>query len=79
MGTAGSTWPISRIYPPNTGNDYKDWEKATALGELPRGSARPEGHRYPDGEREAGAGLGRDVERLRIRLTEAHLAVKMGL
>ena len=70
---------IAKIYPPNTGNDYKDWEKATALGELP---AVPRG-RKGIGIRMVNGKLAqawaRDVERLRIELTEAHLAVKMGL
>lgn len=70
---------IARIYPPNSGNDYKDWEKATALGELP---AVPRG-RKGIGIRMVNGKLAqawaRDVDRLRTELNEAHLAVKMGL
>ncbi|EGD55361.1 hypothetical protein [Gordonia neofelifaecis] len=70
---------IVKIFPENTGPETQDWESAPALGEL---------HAVP--RRRKGIGLrlangrlvqawARDVGRLRIELTEAHMAVKMGL
>ncbi|WP_245569639.1 EbsA family protein [Gordonia shandongensis] len=70
---------IVKIFPANTGPEARDWESAPALGEL---------HAVP--RRRKGIGLrlqngklvqawARDGERLRTELTEAHLAITMGL
>ncbi|MFT3901041.1 MAG: DUF3093 domain-containing protein [Gordonia sp. (in: high G+C Gram-positive bacteria)] len=70
---------IATIYPENNGNDFKDWQKATALGGLPT---------VPRGRKGIGLKMvndkltqawARDVDVLRTELTQAHLAVQMGL
>ena len=70
---------IVKIFPANTGGEPQDWESAPALGEL---------HGVPRRRKSVGVRLAngrlaqawaRDVDRLRTELTEAHMAVKMGL
>ncbi|MGB6246544.1 DUF3093 domain-containing protein [Gordonia sp. (in: high G+C Gram-positive bacteria)] len=70
---------IVKIFPASHGTETQDWESAPALGELHAVPRRRKGI----GLRLANGSLvqawARDVERLRTELTEAHLAVKMGL
>lgn len=70
---------IVKIFPANNGSETQEWESAPALGEL---------HGVPRRRKSVGVRLAngrlaqawaRDVDRLRTELTEAHLAVKMGL
>ncbi|MFT4125492.1 MAG: DUF3093 domain-containing protein [Gordonia sp. (in: high G+C Gram-positive bacteria)] len=70
---------IARIFPESRGGEPQDWQSAPALGEL-HGVPRRRtgvGVKLADGTlRQAWA---RDVERFRTELTEAHLAVQLGL
>ena len=70
---------IAEVYPENRTGEHEKWESARALGELPAVPRRRKGVglKLADGKlRQAWA---RDVDRFRVELTEAHLAVKMGL
>lgn len=70
---------IDEVYPENRAGDHQKWESAQALGELPGVPRRRKGVgvKLADGKlRQAWA---RDVDRFRRELTEAHLAVTMGL
>lgn len=70
---------IVKIFPENHGNETYEWESAPALGELhavPR-RRRGIGLRLKNGK--LAQAWARDADRLRTELTEAHLAVKMGL
>lgn len=70
---------IATIFPENTGSDHRDWESAPALGELHGVPRRRKGI----GVKLTGGSLAqawaRDVARFRRELTEAHMAVQMGL
>ncbi|MBY4569196.1 DUF3093 domain-containing protein [Gordonia sihwensis] len=70
---------IVKIFPENNGVEPQDWESAPALGELHAVPRRRKGIglRLADGR--LVQAWARDVDRLRTELTEAHLAVKMGL
>lgn len=71
---------IAEVYPENRAQTHQKWESARALGELPAVPRRRKGVgvKLKDGGklRQAWA---RDVDRFRSELTEAHLAVKLGL
>ncbi|MGC4934360.1 hypothetical protein ACLQ3C_11835 [Gordonia sp. DT30] len=70
---------IDTIYPENNGPDHRDWQSASALGELagvPR-RRRGVGVKLADGS--LAQAWARDVGRFRSELTEAHTAVKLGL
>ncbi|GAA3951240.1 DUF3093 domain-containing protein [Gordonia caeni] len=70
---------IAEVYPENRTGEHEKWESARALGELPAVPRRRKGVgvKLADGKlRQAWA---RDVDRFRTELTEAHLAVEMGL
>lgn len=70
---------IAKIYPENTGPEAQEWESAPALGELHAVPRRRKGVgvRLADGR--LAQAWARDVDRFRTELTEAHLAVAMGL
>lgn len=70
---------IVKIFPENNGSETQDWESAPALGELHAVPRRRKGIgvRLADGR--LAQAWAQDVGRLRIELTEAHLAIKMGL
>ncbi|WP_454164819.1 DUF3093 domain-containing protein [Gordonia iterans] len=70
---------IAEVYPENRGREHAKWESALALGELPAVPRRRKGVgvRMKDGK--LAQAWARDVDRFRSELTEAHLAVKMGL
>ena len=70
---------IGTIYPPNNGGEYKDWEKAPALGELPAVPRGRKGIGVKMVNGKLAQAWARDVDRLRTELTQAHLAVQLGL
>lgn len=70
---------IAKIFPENHGGDYQKWESARALGELPAVPRRRKGIGVELADGTLRQAWARDVERFRTELTEAHLAVKMGL
>ncbi|SIR68014.1 DUF3093 domain-containing protein [Williamsia sterculiae] len=70
---------IAEIYPANLGTEHEKWESARALGELTGVPRRRKGIgvRLADGT--LAQAWARDVDRFRTELTEAHLAVELGL
>jgi len=70
---------IAKIYPPNNSGQSKDWEKSLALGELPAVPRGRKGIGIKTVNGKLAQAWARDSERLRTELTEAHLAVQMGL
>ncbi|MGO3328078.1 DUF3093 domain-containing protein [Gordonia sp. (in: high G+C Gram-positive bacteria)] len=70
---------ITKIYPENTGPDAQDWESAPALGELHAVPRRRKGIGVKMADGKLAQAWARDVERFRTELTEAHLAIAMGL
>ncbi|GAC56851.1 hypothetical protein GOHSU_14_00180 [Gordonia hirsuta DSM 44140 = NBRC 16056] len=70
---------IAEIYPENRTHEHQKWESARALGELPAVPRRRKGVgvRFTNGR--LAQAWARDVDRFRSELTDAHLAVKMGL
>ncbi|WP_424325849.1 DUF3093 domain-containing protein [Gordonia sp. (in: high G+C Gram-positive bacteria)] len=70
---------IVKIFPENHGNETYEWESARALGELPAVPRRRRGIGVRLKSGKLAQAWARDVDRLRAELTEAHLAVKMGL
>ena len=70
---------IEAVLPINNSDQPKDWESARALGELHAVPRRRTGIgvRLADGR--LAQAWARDVDRLRSELTEAHLAVRLGL
>lgn len=70
---------IVTIYPENRGEDAKDWESAPAIGELHAVPRRRKGVGVKLTNGKLAQAWARDVDRFRGELTEAHLAVKLGL
>ncbi|WYY09589.1 DUF3093 domain-containing protein [Gordonia hydrophobica] len=70
---------IVKIFPENTGAEPADWESAPALGELHAVPRRRKGVGVRLANGRLAQAWARDVGRLRTELTEAHLAVTMGL
>ncbi|MFT4201951.1 DUF3093 domain-containing protein [Gordonia sp. (in: high G+C Gram-positive bacteria)] len=70
---------IETIYPQNNGADYKDWQKAPALGGLPAVPRGRKGIGLKTVNGKLSQAWARDVDRLRTELTQAHMAVQMGL
>ncbi|WOC11715.1 DUF3093 domain-containing protein [Gordonia sp. MP11Mi] len=70
---------IAKVYPENTGAETQDWESAPALGELHAVPRRRKGVGVKLANGRLAQAWARDVDRFRVELTEAHLAVKMGL
>ncbi|MCF8611979.1 DUF3093 domain-containing protein [Gordonia sp. HY285] len=70
---------IAKVYPENTGPEAQDWESAPALGELHAVPRRRKGVGVKLTNGRLAQAWARDVDRFRVELTEAHLAVKMGL
>ncbi|GAB09658.1 hypothetical protein GOARA_045_00120 [Gordonia araii NBRC 100433] len=70
---------IDTIYPSNEGTETKEWEKAPALGELPGVPRGRKGIGIKTTNGKLAQAWARDVDRLRTELTEAHLAVQLGL
>ncbi len=70
---------ILEVYPENRAQEHQRWESARALGELHAVPRRRKGVGIRlTGDRLAQA-WARDVDRFRVELTEAVLAVKLGL
>ncbi len=70
---------IAEVYPENRGGEHQKWESARALGELPGVPRRRKGVGVKLKNGKLAQAWARDVDRFRTELTEAHLAVKMGL
>ncbi|MFT4086809.1 MAG: DUF3093 domain-containing protein [Gordonia sp. (in: high G+C Gram-positive bacteria)] len=70
---------IVEIYPENKGADFQDWQSAPALGELPGVPRRRRGIGVKLVNGKLAQAWARDADRLRTELSEAHLAVRMGL
>ena len=70
---------IEKIFPANTGAEPKKWESARALGELHGVPRRRKGIGVKLSDGTLAQAWARDVERFRQELTEAHMAVAMGL
>ncbi len=70
---------IATVYPANHGSGHQDWESAPALGELPAVPRGRKGIGIKTVNGKLAQAWARDVERLRTELTQAHLAVQMGL
>lgn len=70
---------IAEIYPENRGQEYQKWESARALGELHAVPRRRKGVgvRFKNGK--IAQAWARDVDRFRSELSDAVLAVKLGL
>ncbi|GAC79171.1 hypothetical protein SAMN04488550_3766 [Gordonia malaquae] len=70
---------IVTVYPENRGGDFQDWESAPALGELHAVPRRRKGVGVKLKNGKLAQAWARDVDRFRSELTDAHLAVKLGL
>ncbi|MEP9390672.1 DUF3093 domain-containing protein [Gordonia sp. VNQ95] len=70
---------IDEIHPANNGSEHQKWESAPALGELHGVPRRRTGVGVTLADGSLAQAWARDVERFRNELTEAHLAVKLGL
>lgn len=70
---------IETIHPENPGGDAKKWESAPALGELSGVPRRRKGIGLTLASGSLAQAWARDHQRFRQELTEAHLAVQMGL
>ncbi|MCF8570049.1 EbsA family protein [Gordonia sp. HY002] len=70
---------IVKIYPENTGTEAQNWEAAPALGELHAVPRRRKGIGVKLADGKLAQAWARDVDRFRTELTEAQLAVAMGL
>ncbi|QRY64743.1 DUF3093 domain-containing protein [Gordonia sp. PDNC005] len=70
---------IVTVYPENRGSDFQDWESAPALGELHAVPRRRKGVGVKLKNGKLAQAWARDVDRFRSELTDAHLAVKLGL
>ncbi|GAA4664219.1 DUF3093 domain-containing protein [Gordonia humi] len=67
------------VYPENNSSEHREWESAPALGELHAVPRRRKGVGVKLSNGRLAQAWARDVDRFRTELTEAHLAVKMGL
>ncbi|MGW0036281.1 hypothetical protein [Gordonia sp. NPDC003376] len=70
---------IARIYPENNGPKALTWESAPALGELHGVPRRRKGVGVELSTGAVAQAWARDVSRFRSELSEAHLAVRLGL
>ena len=70
---------IDTVYPANNGSEHEKWESAPALGELAGVPRRRKGVGVKLVDGKLAQAWARDVERFRQELTEAHLAVKLGV
>lgn len=70
---------IERIYPENNGAAPQKWESAPALGELHGVPRRRKGVGVELSTGAIAQAWARDVTRFRTELSEAHLAVRLGL
>ncbi len=70
---------IAQVYPENRAAEHQKWESARALGELPAVPRRRKGVGVKLTDGKLAQAWARDVDRFRDELTEAHLAVKLGL
>ncbi|QKT08402.1 DUF3093 domain-containing protein [Gordonia sp. X0973] len=70
---------IAVIYPEARGSAVEDWQKAPALGELPAVPRGRKGIGIKTTSGKLAQAWARDVDRLRTELTQAHMAVQMGL
>lgn len=70
---------IEKIYPANNGAEHEKWESAPALGELAGVPRRRKGVGVKLVDGKLAQAWARDVERFRQELTEAHLAVQLGV
>lgn len=70
---------IKAIHPENLGGDAMTWESAPALGELSGVPRRRKGIGLTMTSGSLAQAWARDHQRFRQELTEAHLAVQMGL
>lgn len=70
---------IATVFPENTGSEHEKWESAPALGELHGVPRRRKGVGVKLSDGALAQAWARDVDRFRRELTDAHLAVKLGL
>lgn len=70
---------IDTIYPANNSAEPKKWQSAKALGELHGVPRRRKGIGLKLTDGTLAQAWARDVERLRRELTDAHLAMRLGL
>ncbi len=70
---------IEKVYPANNGAEHEKWESAPALGELAGVPRRRKGVGVKLVDGKLAQAWARDVERFRQELTEAHLAVQLGV
>lgn len=70
---------IATVFPENTGSEHEKWESAPALGELHGVPRRRKGVGVKLSDGSLAQAWARDVDRFRRELTDAHLAVKLGL
>lgn len=70
---------IAEVYPENRAAEHQKWESARALGELPAVPRRRKGVGVKLTDGRLAQAWARDVDRFRSELTEAQLAVKLGL
>ena len=70
---------IVKIFPENNTGEAQDWESARALGELHAVPRRRKGIGVRLANGRLAQAWAQDVNRLRTELTEAHLAIKLGL
>ncbi|GAA4744506.1 hypothetical protein MUG78_03655 [Gordonia alkaliphila] len=70
---------IAEVYPENRSSEHQKWESARALGELPAVPRRRKGVGVKLTNGKLAQAWARDVDLFRTELTQAHLAVKLGL
>ncbi len=70
---------IVKIYPENRSDDFQEWESAPALGELHAVPRRRKGIGVKLADGKLAQAWARDVDRFRAELSDAQLAVKLGL
>ncbi|MFT3716833.1 MAG: DUF3093 domain-containing protein [Gordonia sp. (in: high G+C Gram-positive bacteria)] len=70
---------IEKVYPENRTDIPEKWESARALGELPAVPRRRKGVGVKLSDGKLAQAWARDVDRFRTELTEAVLAVKLGM
>ncbi|WP_412917596.1 hypothetical protein [Gordonia zhaorongruii] len=70
---------IEKIYPENRSDEFEKWESAPALGELHAVPRRRKGIGLKLTDGSLAQAWARDVDLLRTELSEAHLAVTLGL
>lgn len=70
---------IAEVYPANRSAEHKKWESARALGELPAVPRRRKGVGVKLTNGKLAQAWARDVDVFRTELTQAHLAVQLGL